>query len=203
MKIQCDVCHKSEAVVYCTADEASLCSACDHCVHHANKLANKHLRFSLLHPSFKDSPRCDICQERRAFLFCKEDRAILCRECDIPIHSANEHTEKHTRFLLTGVKLSASLSCYDASFHQTPTSSNSNGSVESTKRFGVSIDQKNASINDLYLNYSLSQGESASMEAGSISEYLPETLPGWHVDQFFDSYGFCKFSKSSKVVPLG
>lgn len=62
MKIQCDVCHKSEAVVYCAADEASLCSACDHRVHHANKLANKHPRFSLMNPSFKDSPRCDICQ---------------------------------------------------------------------------------------------------------------------------------------------
>ncbi|KAJ0680614.1 putative transcription factor interactor and regulator Znf-B family [Helianthus annuus] len=190
MKIQCDVCHKSEAVVYCTADEASLCSACDHCVHHANKLANKHLRFSLIHPSFKDSPRCDICQERRAFLFCKEDRAILCRECDIPIHKANEHTKKHTRFLLTGVKLSASLSCYDNSFQQTPSSSNSNGSVESTKAFGSSADQRSASVNDNYpySNYSLSQGEMD--QTGSISEYLTETLPGWHVDQFLDCYGF-------------
>ncbi|KAL8205215.1 hypothetical protein R6Q57_008766 [Mikania cordata] len=190
MKIQCDVCHKSEAVVYCTADEASLCSACDHCVHHANKLANKHLRFSLLHPSIKDSPRCDICQERRAFVFCKEDRAILCRECDISIHKANEHTMKHTRFLLTGVKLSNSLSCYHDSFRQTPSSSNSNGSVGSTKGFGVSIDQNSGLINDMCSNYSLNQGESGSIEARSISEYLTETLPGWHVDQFLDSYGF-------------
>ncbi|KAJ0834518.1 putative transcription factor interactor and regulator Znf-B family [Helianthus annuus] len=198
MKIQCDVCHKSEAVVYCTADEASLCSACDHCVHHANKLANKHLRFSLIHPSFKDSPRCDICQERRAFLFCKEDRAILCRECDIPIHKANEHTKKHTRFLLTGVKLSASLSCYDNSFQQTPSSSNSNGSVESTKAFGSSGDQRSASVNVNYpcSNYSLSQGEMD--QTGSISEYLTETLPGWHVDQFLDCYGFGKFQKLIK-----
>ncbi|KAK1439885.1 hypothetical protein QVD17_05709 [Tagetes erecta] len=187
MKIQCDVCHKSEAVVYCTADEASLCSACDHRVHHANKLANKHLRFSLLHPSLNDSPRCDICQERRAFLFCKEDRAILCRECDIPIHRANEHTQKHTRFLLTGVKLSASLSCYDDFCSQTPSSSNSNGSIESTKGFGH---QNGGSINDMYSNYSMIHGDGGSMEAGSISEYLTETLPGWHVDQLFDSYDF-------------
>ncbi|KAI3753338.1 hypothetical protein L2E82_25389 [Cichorium intybus] len=196
MKIQCDVCHKSEAAVYCTADEASLCTACDHRIHHANKLANKHTRFSLLHPSFNDSPRCDICQERRAFLFCKEDRAILCRECDIPIHSANEHTQKHTRFLLTGVKLSSALSCYDDSSHQTPSSSNSNGSIEieSTKWSGASVYQKGPSIHN-HSNCSVSHEEDASMEGRSISEYLMETLPGWHVDEFLDPYGYCKFLK--------
>lgn len=47
-------------------------------------------------------------QEKRAFLFCQEDRAILCRDCDLPIHSANQHTGKHIRFLLTGVRLSLS-----------------------------------------------------------------------------------------------
>ncbi|XP_076914217.1 B-box zinc finger protein 21-like [Bidens hawaiensis] len=192
MKIQCDVCQISEAVIYCTADQASLCSACDHQVHHANKLANKHPRFSLLHPSLKDSPRCDICQERRAFLFCKEDRAILCRECDAPIHRANEHTKNHTRFLLTGVKLSPTLSSYDDSFHQTPSSSNSNGSVESSKGFGGSIDQKTGLTNNYYYSYcGVNQEDGGSM---GISEYLTETLPGWHVDEFLDPYGFglCK-----------
>ncbi|MBA0633789.1 hypothetical protein Godav_024896, partial [Gossypium davidsonii] len=63
MKIQCDVCNKEEASVFCTADEAALCDACDHRVHHANKLASKHQRFSLLHPSSsKQIPLCDICQ---------------------------------------------------------------------------------------------------------------------------------------------
>ncbi|XWS54969.1 hypothetical protein CRYUN_Cryun10bG0135100 [Craigia yunnanensis] len=95
MKIWCDVCGKEEAIVFCSADEAALCEGCDRRVHHANKLASKHSHFSLLHPTFKESPLCDICQERRAFLFCQEDRAILCRECDLPIHRANEHTQKH------------------------------------------------------------------------------------------------------------
>ncbi|CAI0384116.1 unnamed protein product [Linum tenue] len=81
MKIRCDVCEKAEASIFCSADEATLCLTCDRRVHHANKLAGKHLRFSLHHPtstthSSKDSPLCDICQERRAFLFCREDRAI-------------------------------------------------------------------------------------------------------------------------------
>ncbi|KAJ0798196.1 putative transcription factor interactor and regulator Znf-B family [Helianthus annuus] len=202
MKIQCDVCEASEAIVFCAADEASLCSACDHRVHHANKLANKHPRFPLLQPSFKDSPRCDICQERRAFLFCKEDRAILCRECDVPIHTANEHTQKHTRFLLTGVKLS----CYD---HQTPSSSNSNASIESSG-LGASIHQpsssnSNASIessglgasihqnSDLTYNNNHSNCSVSHEEDASVSEYLAEMLPGWHVDEFLDPYNFSKF----------
>ncbi|GMP81497.1 hypothetical protein CsSME_00036188 [Camellia sinensis var. sinensis] len=62
MKIQCDVCNKDEASVFCSADEAALCAACDHRVHHANKLAGKHQRFALQHPSPKQFPLCDICQ---------------------------------------------------------------------------------------------------------------------------------------------
>ncbi|KAK2446463.1 B-box zinc finger protein [Trifolium repens] len=106
MKIQCDVCNKQQASLFCTADEAALCSACDHCVHHANKLASKHLRFSLKDANFPNNlPLCDICHERKGFVFCQEDRAILCKECDLKIHATNEHTKKHNRFLLSGIKL--------------------------------------------------------------------------------------------------
>ena len=37
------------------------------------------------------------------FAICREDRAFLCRACDISIHSANEHVAKHERFLMSGV----------------------------------------------------------------------------------------------------
>lgn len=67
MKIQCDVCNKHQASVFCTADEAALCDACDHRVYHANKLASKHQRFSLNHPSQKHFPLCDICQVSNQF----------------------------------------------------------------------------------------------------------------------------------------
>jgi hypothetical protein len=69
MKVQCDVCAAEAASVFCCADEAALCDACDRRVHRANKLAGKHRRFSLLHPSSSSSsaqttkpPLCDICQ---------------------------------------------------------------------------------------------------------------------------------------------
>ncbi|GFP91014.1 B-box zinc finger protein 20 [Phtheirospermum japonicum] len=114
MKIQCDVCGKEAETVFCTTDEAALCHSCDNRVHNANKLANNHPCFSLLNPQFKQSPLCDIYQERQVLLFCQEDRALLCRECDVPTHKANKLTKKHNRFLLTGVKLSTAASSYQA-----------------------------------------------------------------------------------------
>jgi len=61
MKIQCDVCHKEVASLFCPSDEAALCHACDRTIHHANKLADKHKRFSLHHPTSKGTTLCDIC----------------------------------------------------------------------------------------------------------------------------------------------
>ncbi|XP_071689054.1 B-box zinc finger protein 20-like [Rutidosis leptorrhynchoides] len=191
MKIQCDMCEKMEASVYCTADEASLCHGCDRRVHHANKLASKHHRFSLNNSS-DQPPFCDICQEKRAFLFCKEDRAILCRQCDISIHVSNEHTKYHNRFLLAGVKLSASSSCYDSSSDQALCSSNSIGSseAESIKSSFAPGKQKakapkhSSSVNNHCDQFN--QQINVSMEPSSISDYLMETLPEWNVEELLD-----------------
>ncbi|KAB2600049.1 cyclic dof factor 3-like [Pyrus ussuriensis x Pyrus communis] len=51
MNIQCDVCNKDDASVFCTADGAALCNACDHRVHHANKLASKRLPSAVATPT--------------------------------------------------------------------------------------------------------------------------------------------------------
>ncbi|KAJ0256501.1 hypothetical protein HA466_0094520 [Hirschfeldia incana] len=196
MKIRCDVCDKEEASVFCTADEASLCGGCDNQVHHANKLASKHLRFSLLYPSSSNnsSPICDICQEKKALLFCHQDRAILCKDCDTSIHSANEHKKKHNRFLLTGVKLSATSSVYKPT-SESSSSNSQDCSVPSKKP--LSAPQSN---NSKIQPSSKIGGDSEVSQWGStstISEYLIDTLPGWHVEDFLDSSfpPFC-FSKS-------
>lgn len=44
-------------------------------------------------------------QETAGFFFCMEDRALLCRKCDVAIHSANAYVTTHQRFLLTGVRV--------------------------------------------------------------------------------------------------
>ncbi|XXG74818.1 hypothetical protein AAC387_Pa07g3440 [Persea americana] len=195
MKIQCDVCHREEASVFCSADEAALCRGCDSRVHHANKLASKHHRSSLLHPSLKESPRCDICQERCAFLFCQEDRAILCRECDLPIHTANHLTQKHNRFLLTGIKLSSSFSPIpspsDESSHQTiKDDDNSNEKKKNKKKEEASTEMGFSLPVEKMANASTdsSQGsKTVDLCTSSISEYLMKTLPGWQVEDLLAS----------------
>ncbi|KAI3774908.1 hypothetical protein L1987_49471 [Smallanthus sonchifolius] len=113
----------------------------------------------------------------RAFLFCKEDRAILCKACDISIHEANEHTQYHSRFLLAGVKLSKSSSCFDALC-------SSNGSSEIDKDENL-----RAFMNSTSCCEGVSQEDGVSMEASSISEYLIQTLPGWHVEEVLNASG--------------
>lgn len=110
MKIQCDVCEKAPATVICCADEAALCAKCDIEVHAANKLARKHQRLHLQCLSNK-LPKCDICQDKPAFIFCVEDRALFCQDCDEPIHAANSLSANHQRLLATGIRVALSGSC--------------------------------------------------------------------------------------------
>ncbi|KAK8970553.1 putative salt tolerance-like protein [Platanthera guangdongensis] len=108
MKIQCNACEAAEAKVLCCADEAALCLECDEKVHTANKLAGKHQRLPLLSGSSSSSsrlPTCDICQEFSGYFFCLEDRAILCRNCDVAVHTTNPCVSIHQRFLFTGVRV--------------------------------------------------------------------------------------------------
>jgi len=111
MKIQCDVCEKAPATLICCADEAALCAKCDVEVHAANKLASKHQRLFLDSLSTKFPP-CDICLEKAAFIFCVEDRALLCRDCDEATHAPNTRSANHQRFLATGIRVAlSSTSC--------------------------------------------------------------------------------------------
>ncbi|XP_023639418.1 B-box zinc finger protein 25 isoform X2 [Capsella rubella] len=111
MKIQCDVCEKAPATLICCADEAALCANCDVEVHAANKLASKHQRLFLDSLSTKFPP-CDICLEKAAFIFCVEDRALLCRDCDGATHAPNTRSANHQRFLATGIRVAlSSTSC--------------------------------------------------------------------------------------------
>ncbi|MED6208735.1 hypothetical protein PIB30_048106 [Stylosanthes scabra] len=209
MKIQCDVCGKEEASVFCTADEAALCGGCDHRVHHANKLASKHQRFSLHRLSTKQQfPLCDVCKERRAYVFCQQDRAILCKDCDVPIHSANEHTKKHTRFLVTGVKLADSAKLYSEASTTAPpltgsSSSDSNSKASQVPKILVPEIVSSAASTGLspvsggsLIGVAKEGASAASTTTSSISEYLIETIPGWQVEDFLDSsnapFGFSK-----------
>ena len=116
-----------------------------------------------------------LLQERRGLVFCVEDRAILCAGCDEPIHSANDHTAKHSRFLLVGAKISAAL------VDQEPTSPDCGSAAcaqdSSTYR---------SSVLECSNNNSGSDGGGSS-----ISDYLTNICPGWRVDDLlFDGAAF-------------
>lgn len=146
-------------------------------------------------------------------MFCQQDRAILCKECDMSIHSVNEHTQKHDRFLITGVKLSATPKLYSSASTPSKTKSGlTNSSDAKSKPSFSSCSKSNLSHQGLIaktvpsaesvLPHSSTAinkvgGSLVTMEgtgsASSISEYLIETLPGWQVEDLLDSY----------VVPFG
>ncbi|KAJ1383762.1 B-box-type zinc finger [Sesbania bispinosa] len=135
MKIQCNVCEAAEAKVLCCADEATLCWECDEKVHAANKLASKHQRVPLSSSS-SHIPKCDICQEALGYFFCLEDRALLCRKCDLAIHTANAYVSGHQRFLLTGVRVG--LEATEPGASSSSLKSDSGEKVSDTKSSSVS-----------------------------------------------------------------
>lgn len=122
MKVLCSACEAAEARVLCCADDAALCARCDLHVHAANRLAGKHHRLPLLSSSSSSSsspspPTCDICQDAHAYFFCVEDRALLCRACDVAVHTANALVSAHRRFLLTGVHVGLDAAADDDDKH--------------------------------------------------------------------------------------
>ncbi|CAI5510878.1 unnamed protein product [Closterium sp. Naga37s-1] len=123
MRVQCDVCERHAAVLICCADEAALCAECDRRVHAANKVAKQHQRVPIGQPDPAERPVCDICQEKPAFFFCVEDRAILCRACDVAIHLPNSLSARHRRFLLPNGRVALEALPADVSLPQPPPSS--------------------------------------------------------------------------------
>ncbi|KAJ3672432.1 hypothetical protein LUZ60_007153 [Juncus effusus] len=200
MKIQCDVCGKEEASIFCCADEAVLCDACDCRVHKANKLAGKHRRFSLLGPTTGQAPPvCDVCQVKTGYIFCQEDRAILCKECDEPIHGTNNLTMKHNRFLLAGARLSIHpLSSNDSDSNSNEENQEKKKEIplNKEKESGVLITTKVSgqtrnsfpgngvtTNNGSSISGKPSPGNGVTTSNGSsISEYLTKVCPGWHVE---------------------
>lgn len=142
-------------------------------------------------------------------MFCQQDRAILCKECDMPIHFANEHTQKHSRFLLTGVKLSDAAKLYSStpSNNNTLLTSNDSSCVLNSKN-----DSSSSSSSNNLSTTPISGGSLVGIEGGgstsasSISEYLIETIPGWQVEDFLDSssvpFGFSKVKYCNQFSTL-
>lgn len=106
-------------------------------------------------------------------MFCQDDRAILCRDCDLSIHSKNRLTAKHNRYLLTGAGLSSSpIPATEAGAVLTEASSNISNQIFELQKVEAKLEEE------------VPCTMSNSSNNSSISEYLINTLPGWHVEDF-------------------
>ncbi|GMJ09445.1 B-box domain protein 12 [Hibiscus trionum] len=80
MLFLCHFCNSKPAVLYCSADSASLCLFCDQQVHSANALSLKHVRSQI----------CDGCKAKPASFLCSHDNLMLCHDCDRNSHNATD-----------------------------------------------------------------------------------------------------------------
>ncbi|CAD5181421.1 unnamed protein product [Musa acuminata subsp. malaccensis] len=72
----CDYCGAARALLWCRADAARLCLACDRHVHAANSVSSRHRRALL----------CDACRSEPSAIHCSSCRALLCANCDFDAH---------------------------------------------------------------------------------------------------------------------
>ncbi|XP_058095454.1 B-box zinc finger protein 22-like isoform X2 [Magnolia sinica] len=212
MKIQCNACERAEASVLCCADEAALCWACDQKIHAANKLASKHQRVPLSNSS-SQMPRCDICQETAGYFFCLEDRALLCRKCDVAIHTANSYVSAHQRFLLTGVKVGLEPTEPIASSKAKSNSMQRTTEPPSEPSFkcGTSISLSGENNGVLVSQPGVGGGLPASKVSFSSCGTVPGIIPDWPLEDFLgltdfsQNYGFMDqgSSKQADFAKLG
>ncbi|KAL5720400.1 hypothetical protein ACHQM5_013072 [Ranunculus cassubicifolius] len=201
MKIQCNVCDAAEANVLCCADEAALCWACDEKVHAANKLASKHQRVPLTNSS-SQMPKCDICQDTVAYFFCLEDRALLCRKCDVSIHTINSLVSGHQRFLLTGVKvgLEASEPVTSSTKEIPPSMVRTEEKVSRSIRTNSSMSTNGE--NNETLSRQVGVGAVPSPKLSYSGGNTTESIPEWPFDDilgladFSNGYGFMDHNSS-------
>jgi len=69
-------------------------------------------------------------QEKTGYFFCLEDRALLCRPCDVAVHAAGAHVASHRRFLITGVRVGGGVVAVS------PSTSSGNGSSSAPSSSG-------------------------------------------------------------------
>ncbi|XP_042031100.1 B-box zinc finger protein 22-like [Salvia splendens] len=184
MKIQCNVCEAAEAKVFCCADEAALCGDCDQKVHAANKLSSMHQRVPLS-TSSSQKPKCDICQETVGYFFCLEDRALLCRRCDVSIHTANRLVAAHQRFLLTGVKVGLEAAKFDPPIPSLPVERSLGSNAPPTPKSVMNVATAEQSNKTLPVQASVG-GDISLSKLSFTGGSTAESISPWQLDEFLE-----------------
>jgi len=72
------------------------------------------INFPITVTYFSHSSFCFTCmykQDKTAFIFCVEDRALFCENCDESIHLPGSLSANHQRFLATGIQVAMKSNC--------------------------------------------------------------------------------------------
>ncbi|XP_078167562.1 B-box zinc finger protein 20-like isoform X3 [Carex rostrata] len=127
--------------------------------------------------------------KKRGFIFCKEDRAILCRECDLSIHTTSDLTRQHTRYLLTGVQLSS------VPISSTPTIVEEEEEVGDGSLYNVyNRDDAGASVSVLT--------ETDSNVNTNNTQYFINAKYGWHVEEIMFNNAATTSTPAINIDPM-
>lgn len=144
-------------------------------------------------------------QETVGYFFCLEDRALLCRKCDVSIHTANTYVSAHQRFLLTGVKVGLE--------HTEPAAASSSSRSHSTQKISEPESQSlsrnfvpMSSANQIN-RISPVQASDFAVTKLSFAGGTTENIQQWQLDELFgltelnQNYGYMDNASSKVYLP--
>ena len=100
MKLKCEMCPQDATFVVGCGNK----TACSRCVTTRKCNPSRERAIEITQQDAKEMP-CDICKSNPVSVVCLEDRAFLCTDCDLKIHSANDFAGHHQRFAFTNAKM--------------------------------------------------------------------------------------------------
>merc|ERR1712070_208610 len=100
MKLKCEMCPQDATFVVGCGNK----TACSRCVTTRKCNPSQERATEITQQDAKEMP-CDICKSNPVSVVCLEDRAFLCTDCDLKIHSANDFAGHHQRFAFTNAKM--------------------------------------------------------------------------------------------------
>ncbi|KAJ0231129.1 B-box zinc finger protein 22 [Hirschfeldia incana] len=132
-------------------------------------------------------------------------RALLCRKCDVTIHTVNTHVSAHQRFLLTGIRVG--LEAIDTGPSAKPSSPASNDEAMETKQFTLPTSEPQKMDFD---HHQQQVGLQETKVSDHISTKLPFASSGsatgqWQLEEIFgltdfdQSYEYMENNGSSKA----
>lgn len=141
-------------------------------------------------------------QEASGYFFCLEDRALLCRKCDVAIHTANPHVSAHQRFLVTGVQVGLEPTEPVASF----ANEQLNYSGKTVEWPSKSVPKRSHSMslsgetNEVFSSQVVKDEGLAASKMSFSGVTMPGSIPDWPLDEFF---GFTDFSQNFGFMEHG